>query len=94
MILREGVDKKANEFEIHTSDVQRDYIFSWVLAGTYTIRDLKEYLILKGGNCLRKAYLENARFSGDLDFSIQNALTPEFSCRTLQAAWVASILNT
>jgi len=78
MILREEIDKKANEFEIHTSDVQRDYIFGWVLAGIYNISDLKEYLILKGGNCLRKAYLENTRFSGDLDFSIQNALTPEF----------------
>lgn len=78
MILREEIDKRANEFEIHSSNVQRDYIFGWVLAGIYTVSDLKNYLILKGGNCLRKAYLENTSFSGDLDFSIQNSLSADF----------------
>lgn len=38
----------------------------------------------QGGNCLRKAYFENGRYSGDLDFS----------CPTgLPNAWLAEELN-
>ena len=32
---------------------------------------LRDILILKGGNCFRKAYLPNTRFSADLDFSTE-----------------------
>lgn len=78
MIYREEIDSKANEFGIHPSDVQRDYVFGWVLAGIYIASELKDHLILKGGNCLRKAYFESARYSADLDFSIQSRLSESF----------------
>ena len=35
---------------------------------------LRPLLILKGGNCFRKAYFEHARFSNDVDFSTQTEL--------------------
>jgi len=78
MICKDEILQKAEEFEIHTSNVQRDYVFGWVLAGIYTVSELRHHLILKGGNCLRKAYFENTRYSNDLDFSVQTKLSEDF----------------
>ena len=78
MIHRNEIDSKAKEFDIHASNVQRDYVFNWMLHGIYELSELGNHLILKGGNCLRKAYLKNTRFSSDLDFSIQHGLSLEY----------------
>lgn len=77
MIDRDEIDAKAVEFEIHTSNVQRDYVFGWLLFAIYQNSYLSSLLILKGGNCFRKAYFPNTRFSLDLDFSTQQALELE-----------------
>lgn len=69
MISQEEINEKAIEYNIHTSNVQRDYIFGWLLFGLYSISNLKEVLILKGGNAFRKAYFPTTRFSNDLDFT-------------------------
>ena len=66
MIGREEIINKAKELEVHHSNVERDYVFGWVLAGVYTACDLANHLVLKGGNAFRKAYFEAARFSPDL----------------------------
>ena len=78
MISKDEITRKADEFEIHASNVQRDYVFGWILAGLFSASNLKNRLILKGGNCLRKAYFEHSRFSRDLDFSTQDSLSEEF----------------
>lgn len=78
MISKDEIESRSEEFDIHTSNVQRDYIFGWLLAGIYGHSSLGESLILKGGNCLRKAYFEKTRYSADLDFSITNRLTDDF----------------
>ncbi len=70
MIQKEEIDAKAREFEIHTSDVQRDYVFGWFLFGLFTKSDLKETIFFKGGNALRKGYFANTRFSPDIDLGI------------------------
>jgi predicted nucleotidyltransferase component of viral defense system len=70
MINKHELEAKASAFEIHTSDVQRDYVFGWLLVGFFTVSSLKDSLFLKGGNALRKGYFENTRFSADLDFGI------------------------
>lgn len=78
MIKKNEIEAKAKEFEIHTSNVQRDYVFGWVLAGINTLGSLHDFLVLKGGNCLRKAYFEHSRFSRDLDFSTRTRLAEDF----------------
>jgi len=70
MINHDEIDKKSQEFEIHPSNVERDYVFGWLLFGIFTVSGLKETLFLKGGNALRKGYFQNTRFSKDLDFGI------------------------
>jgi predicted nucleotidyltransferase component of viral defense system len=77
MIGREEIEAKTEEFDVHTSNVQRDYVFGWILAGIYRHNVLGERLVLKGGNCLRKAYFESTRFSGDLDFAVEGAIDAE-----------------
>jgi predicted nucleotidyltransferase component of viral defense system len=78
MINRDEIVNKSDELGVHTSHVQRDYVFGWILAGIYTVSDLKNRLVLKGGNCLRKAYLDSVRYSPDLDFTTAGALTEEY----------------
>ena len=70
MIERTEIEAKAKEFEINPSNVERDYIFGWLIFGLFTVSNLKEDIFLKGGNALRKGYFENTRFSSDLDFGI------------------------
>jgi predicted nucleotidyltransferase component of viral defense system len=86
MIKKEEIEVKAREFELHAANVERDYVFGWLLAGIYTISSLKDALILKGGNCFRKGYFLNTRFSNDLDFSTQSAISESFLCQELNKA--------
>lgn len=70
MIDNREIEDKAAELGVHVANVQRDYVFGWVLAGLYQPSNpLAADLILKGGNAFRKAYFEHARYSNDLDFS-------------------------
>ncbi len=78
MINKDEIEAKAQEFDIHTANVERDYVFGWLLAGIYTVSNLKDILVLKGGNCFRKGYFVNTRFSNDLDFSTQSAIDANF----------------
>jgi len=75
MINKSEIDAKAEELGVHAANVQRDYVFGWLLFGiSQGHNPLQPLLVLKGGNCFRKAYFEHARFSNDLDFSAQTAL--------------------
>ncbi len=93
MIDRAEIEAKAGEFGIHPSNVQRDYVFGWLLYRLYSGSTLAESLVLKGGNCFRKAYFPNTRFSRDLDFATETQvgetlLHDEFNrvCTIAQAA--------
>lgn len=69
MITKDEIESKASEFGLHAANVERDYVFSWLLSGIFGTSTLRDSLVLKGGNCFRKAYFPNTRFSNDLDFS-------------------------
>ncbi len=70
VIDKAEIDSKSDELGVHAANVQRDYVFSWLLSGLYqSDNPLRDILVLKGGNCFRKAYFEHARYSNDLDFS-------------------------
>ena len=93
MIDRDEVRAKAAEFGITPANVERDYIFGWLLAGVYEGSALGPQLVLKGGNCFRKGYFPRTRFSNDLDFSAAGAIEPGLLveqlnevCRQVQAA--------
>lgn len=77
MIDKKEIDKKAKEFEIHPSKIQRDYVFGWLLFSIFTSSSLKDKIFLKGGNALRKGYFKDTRYSGDLDFGIPDDIGQE-----------------
>lgn len=84
MIEKSEIESKAKEFEIHAANVERDYVFGWILFGLFTVSNLKDNIFLKGGNALRKGYFQNTRFSMDLDLGIpddidQNVLLDEIN---------------
>jgi len=83
MINKNEIETKAQEFDLHTANVERDYVFGWLLAGIYTASGLKDIFILKGGNCFRKGYFINTRFSNDLDFSTQSAIDERYLLQEL-----------
>lgn len=91
MITRDEIVNRSEELSIHTSNVQRDYVFGWILAAIYSHSDLSNYLVLKGGNCFRKAYFQKARYSPDLDFAAIKPVTPEFL--TAQLNSVCDFIN-
>jgi len=42
MITKDEIEAKAKEFEIHPSNVERDYVFGWLLLGIFTTSSLKD----------------------------------------------------
>lgn len=78
MIYKTEIEAKAKEFQINHANVERDYVFSWILCGIYSASNLRDILILKGGNAFRKAYFATTRFSSDLDFATESQVELEF----------------
>jgi predicted nucleotidyltransferase component of viral defense system len=74
MIDCEEIEAQAERLGIHTAHVERDYVFGWLLKAFYENSYLSKLLVFKGGNCMRKAYYPETRYSSDLDFSIESAL--------------------
>jgi predicted nucleotidyltransferase component of viral defense system len=72
------IEQKSREFGINPADVEKDYVYGWLLHGIRAHSRLGAQLVLKGGNGLRKAYLSNTRFSKDLDFSSQGHIDQTF----------------
>jgi len=55
MIEKQEIDAKADELGVHVANVQRDYVYGWLLAGlAQTENCLRPSLILKGGNWFRR----------------------------------------
>lgn len=69
MISRDELLTQAEAFELSEANIQRDYLFGWLIAGIFRESSLAATAVLKGGNALRKGYFPGARFSEDLDFS-------------------------
>lgn len=93
VIGRDEIDATGKLLGVHAVDVQRDYLYGWLLAGLYGDHPvMRDRLVLKGGNAFRKGYFVNTRFSGDLDFAAPTALNPgqlldalNNACRMIQA---------
>ena len=93
MIERDEIDYRAEEMGVHIANVERDYVFGWLLKAFYENDFLAPRLIFKGGNCMRKAFYPGTRFSTDLDFSLESSLDLERTrleinraCEAAQAA--------
>ena len=69
MIESSEIHKISETVGVPLVNVEKDYVMGWLLWALYSQSVFSETLILKGGNCLRKVYLPETRFSDDLDFT-------------------------
>lgn len=86
MISREEVEVAAADLDISVANVERDYVFGWLISGLFQATELGNTLVLKGGNTLRKAYFPLTRFSDDLDFSSGSGIDGSFLLEQLNQA--------
>ncbi len=77
MIYQPEIKAKAIEFDILPLNVERDYVFRRLLKSIYENGYLLARLVFNGGNCLRKAFYPDTRFSADLGFSVGDAIDAE-----------------
>ncbi len=69
MIKPGEIQAIANQRIVRDTQIEKDYIITWVLMGLSQNGYLKEALLFKGGTALKKAYYPDYRFSEDLDFT-------------------------
>ena len=74
MIPSEEAHDLSQSFGVPLVHIEKDYVMSWLLWGITQDSRLLHNLILKGGNCLRKLYFPDTRFSDDLDFTTRHQL--------------------
>lgn len=77
MITNDEFLEQAKTYDLNEADIQRDYVFGWLISGIFQATQFGLTAVLKGGNALRKGYFPGTRFSDDLDFSTDHGLQSE-----------------
>lgn len=78
MLRGRDIQAIAGKAKIRDTQIEKDYVLSWLLWGIVQSTLLYQNLIFKGGTVLKKVYFTDYRFSEDLDFTLINtALTDE-----------------
>lgn len=93
MLTRDRLLAVAGSAGLAPEVIEKDYALSWILWGLFRRTRLRESLVFKGGTCLRKCYIEDYRFSEDLDFTAVAEVDVE-SCLAEIAAACAEIAQT
>lgn len=70
MILQSEIIEIARANNVKTKTIDKDWILGHFLNAMYSIKEIHEKLVFKGGTCLKKCYIEDYRFSEDLDFTL------------------------
>lgn len=87
MIKPQEISKIASRERVRPQQIEKDYIISWVLWGVYNHDTLKDTLIFKGGTCIKKVFIEDYRYSEDIDFSIEPSLEKTLSDEEIYEAF-------
>ena len=90
MIERDEIEHQASELDVHPVNVERDYVFGWLLKAMSENSYLGAILIFKGGNAMRKAYYPHIRFSSDLDFALEGPVDADRIVAEINAACEAA----
>ena len=70
MIKPSEIQKWANKVGVRDSQIEKDYILSWILCGIASHSELPKEIVFKGGTVLKKVYFDDYRYSEDLDFTL------------------------
>lgn len=69
MILQKEITDIAAQKGVVKSTIDKDWVLGHFLDAIYSITELRQKLVFKGGTCLKKCYIPEYRFSEDLDFT-------------------------
>jgi predicted nucleotidyltransferase component of viral defense system len=69
MILRKEIATIAAQKGVVKSTIDKDWALGHFIDAIFSIPELRQKLIFKGGTCLKKCYIPDYRFSEDLDFT-------------------------
>ena len=72
MITNTEIKEIARKFAVPPSTIERDYAQNWLLKYLNSMK-----MAFKGGTSIRKVYIENYRFSDDLDFTLHSPVDKE-----------------
>jgi predicted nucleotidyltransferase component of viral defense system len=67
MIKQSEIQKLSELYKVPKSQIDKDWVLSYLLYAIVSIPELKNIMTFKGGTCLKKCYFPNYRFSEDLD---------------------------
>lgn len=70
MINQSEIQKHSQLYGVGKNIIDKDWILGHFLNAMYSIDDISQNFIFKGGTCLRKCFVEGYRFSEDLDFTM------------------------
>lgn len=84
MIQPREIQSIAGKEGVRDTQIEKDYVISWVIYGIANNPFLKENLIFKGGTVLKKVYFSDYRFSEDLDFTF---IGKDFDIEAIKAAF-------
>ncbi len=70
MIHPKEINAVAAKHRLKDTQIEKDYVLSWILYGVSKNELLSGILTFKGGTVLKKAYFKDYRFSEDLDFTL------------------------
>jgi predicted nucleotidyltransferase component of viral defense system len=70
MIRPAEIQQKARKEGVRDTQIEKDYILSWILTGIAHNKLLSDILAFKGGTVLKKFYFDDYRHSEDLDFTL------------------------
>ena len=69
MILQKEIATIAAQKGVVKSTIDKDWALGHFIDSIFSIPELRQKLIFKGGTCLKKCYIPDYRFSEDLDFT-------------------------
>lgn len=84
MIKPGEIQSIAGKKGVRDTQIEKDYVISWITYGIAKNPFLNRNLIFKGGTVLKKVYFPDYRFSEDLDFSFNGS---NFNINDIKAAF-------
>ncbi len=96
MIKGIEIKQAAHRTGVRDTQIEKDYILTWILAGVAKHPVLSKALVFKGGTVLKKVYFEDYRYSEDLDFTQLDKSIPKeaiFGMFAESFAWIKRKAN-
>ncbi len=87
MIRANILHQYANKDAVRPQQIEKDYMISWLLWGISKHDLLKDILIFKGGTCLKKVFIEDYRYSEDMDFTLDPEMERPVQNEVIYAAF-------